>query len=68
MSLGNWAWVQERLGSPCVSVLVGSELMCAKFHHAHLTFIREYHKDSVLNASRALLAFIHANMKFHSNL
>lgn len=68
MSLGSWAWVQERLGTPCVSVFVGSELMCAKFHHAHLTFTREYHKDSVLNVSRALLAFIHASMKFHSNL
>lgn len=58
----------RRLGTPHVSVFVGNELMCAKFHHTHLTYLREYHKDLVLNASRALLAFIHGNMKFHSNL
>lgn len=70
-----WAWVngpgsrrRRGSGTPCVSVFVGSELMCAKFHHAHLTYLRQYHKDSVLNASRALLAFIHGNMEFHSNL
>lgn len=70
-----WVWVSgpgsrrgRGLRMPCVSVFVGNELMCAKFHHTHLTYLRDYHKDSVLNASRALQAFIHGNMKFHSNL
>lgn len=56
------------LGVPHVSLFVGSELMCAKLHCASLNYLWENHTDSAPKASRALLAFIHGNMKFHSNL
>lgn len=53
---------------PHVFLFVGSELMCAQLHCAHLTYLWENHTASALKASRALLAFIHGNVKFHSNL
>lgn len=56
------------LGMPHVSDFVGNELTCAKLHWAHFAYLWENHIDSSLKASRALLAFIPGNVKFHSNL
>jgi len=53
---------------PHISLFVGSELVCAQLIALTELLYEKNHTDSALKASRALRAFIHGNMKFHSNL